>query len=196
MDNLLHAFKDLNMTSSNGETSNDHYQEHDDVSPSDEALAGSAEVGDEEQDQPSLHVNKEKERKRHQKVGFDDWFAKKSAKTDVSKVKVSRKSDKEELQSLKDMLHNEQSGHMIIGSERAYQIELFEKAKANNTIAVLDTGSGKTLIAVLLLKDILENEIEDRAAGKPRKLAFFLVDSAPSLLHAHTLISYRLTRWH
>lgn len=37
---------------------------------------------------------------------------------------------------------------------RHYQLEIFEKAKENNIIAVLDTGSGKTMIALLLLKHI------------------------------------------
>lgn len=36
-------------------------------------------------------------------------------------------------------------------------------------------GSGKTLIAVLLLKHILDKELEDRALGKPPRIAFFLV---------------------
>ncbi|PLB47276.1 ATP-dependent helicase dcl1 [Aspergillus steynii IBT 23096] len=60
---------------------------------------------------------------------------------------------------------------------REYQVELFERAKSQNTIAVLDTGSGKTLIAVLLLKHIIHNELIDRAAGKPHRISFFLVDS-------------------
>ncbi|RJE23589.1 hypothetical protein PHISCL_04089 [Aspergillus sclerotialis] len=60
---------------------------------------------------------------------------------------------------------------------REYQIELFERAKERNTIAVLDTGSGKTLIAVLLLKHIIQNELNDRSMGKPHRISFFLVDS-------------------
>ncbi|KAJ5279403.1 hypothetical protein N7478_004775 [Penicillium angulare] len=60
---------------------------------------------------------------------------------------------------------------------RAYQIELFERAKNRNIIAVLDTGSGKTLIAVLLLRNILKQELEDRANGKRHRVSVFLVDS-------------------
>lgn len=36
-------------------------------------------------------------------------------------------------------------------------------------------GSGKTLIAVLLLKHIIYNELNNRAAGKPHRISFFLV---------------------
>ncbi|KAG2025570.1 hypothetical protein GB937_002826 [Aspergillus fischeri] len=60
---------------------------------------------------------------------------------------------------------------------REYQIELFERAKTQNTIAVLDTGSGKTLIAVLLLRHTILNELDNRANGKPHRVSFFLVDS-------------------
>jgi len=49
---------------------------------------------------------------------------------------------------------------------RDYQLELYERAKRENTIAVLGTGTGKTLIACLLIKDILIRERVDRAAGE------------------------------
>ncbi|EQL36855.1 dicer-like protein 1 [Blastomyces dermatitidis ATCC 26199] len=65
----------------------------------------------------------------------------------------------------------------VIHDPREYQLELFEKAKTANTIAVLDTGSGKTLIAVLLLKQMIQNELADRANGKPPRISFFLVDT-------------------
>ena len=48
---------------------------------------------------------------------------------------------------------------------RDYQMELYERARRENTIAVLGTGTGKTLIACLLIKDILVQERVNRAAG-------------------------------
>ncbi|KAK6381466.1 Dicer-like protein 1 [Exophiala oligosperma] len=65
----------------------------------------------------------------------------------------------------------------IINRARDYQQELFERAMDENVIAVLDTGSGKTLIAALLIRHFLEQELFDRNNGKPHKIVFFLVNS-------------------
>nr|QIA50577.1 dicer-like protein 1 [Penicillium italicum] len=74
------------------------------------------------------------------------------------------------------LLANTEPGGGVL-DPREYQIELFERARARNTIAVLDTGSGKTLVAVLLLKHILQIELNKRAHGTKPRVAFFLVDS-------------------
>ncbi|KAJ5952210.1 uncharacterized protein N7479_010623 [Penicillium vulpinum] len=74
------------------------------------------------------------------------------------------------------LLANTEPGGGVL-DPREYQIELFERARAHNTIAVLDTGSGKTLVAVLLLKHILQIELNKRANGTKPRVAFFLVDS-------------------
>ncbi|ETI20854.1 hypothetical protein G647_07197 [Cladophialophora carrionii CBS 160.54] len=65
----------------------------------------------------------------------------------------------------------------IIDQAREYQQELFDKAKDENIIAVLDTGSGKTLIAALLIRHYLHEEIITRNQGKAAKIVFFLVNS-------------------
>ncbi|KAI1433141.1 hypothetical protein GGR50DRAFT_670129 [Xylaria sp. CBS 124048] len=70
----------------------------------------------------------------------------------------------------------------IISSPREYQVELFERAKQKNIIAVLDTGTGKTLIAALLLRHVVEQELDDRKAGHDHRLSFFLVDKV-ALVH-------------
>lgn len=93
---------------------------------------------------------------------------------DREELDSAQKIEDEQLLSLKQMMQK-QKCQPIIPNAREYQMELFETAKAQNTIAVLDTGSGKTLIAVLLLKHIIELEVADRAAGKLPKVAFFLV---------------------
>ncbi|EHY54037.1 Dicer-like protein 1 [Exophiala dermatitidis] len=73
----------------------------------------------------------------------------------------------------------EQESDRIIDQAREYQEELFERAKDENVIAVLDTGSGKTLIAALLIRHFLQQELIDRSQGKPPKTIFFLVNSVP-----------------
>lgn len=94
------------------------------------------------------------------------------------------------------LLVREAESDKIISSPREYQVEIFERAKQKNIIAVLDTGTptslynldfkvkcklililgtGKTLIAALLLRHILDQELEDRSAGKTPRVAFFLV---------------------
>jgi endoribonuclease Dicer len=70
-----------------------------------------------------------------------------------------------------------ESSKRIIDDPRDYQTELFERAKKENIIAVLDTGSGKTLIAALLMRHVAWQELEDRANGKEAKMSFFLVNS-------------------
>lgn len=90
---------------------------------------------------------------------------------------------------------SKQESNVIITDPREYQIELFEKAKNQNIIAVLDTGlclyvyeyvcvayvflgSGKTLIAVLLLRYIIDQEIERRSMGQEARISFFLVSKS------------------
>lgn len=101
----------------------------------------------------------------------------------------------EENLSIRSLMAKQES-NVIITDPREYQLELFEKAKKQNIIAVLDTGqyiglspnvspantltgSGKTLIAVLLLKHTIDIELDDRAMGKKRRISFFLVSFSP-----------------
>lgn len=52
---------------------------------------------------------------------------------------------------------------------RSYQLELLDKALKENIIAVLDTGSGKTLISVMLIKAM--DEIEKKHRETRRKVS-------------------------
>ncbi|KAF2829146.1 dicer-like protein 1 [Ophiobolus disseminans] len=89
---------------------------------------------------------------------------------------AASKCANEEQLSIRDILAG-QDTTVRITNPRDYQTELFQRAKIQNTIAVLDTGSGKTHIATLLLRHVLDEELENRAKGAVHKTAFFLVDS-------------------
>ena len=58
---------------------------------------------------------------------------------------------------------------------RQYQLEVLEQAKSRNTIAFLETGAGKTLIAVLLIKSICDKMLRENK----KILAVFLVPKVP-----------------
>jgi endoribonuclease Dicer len=58
---------------------------------------------------------------------------------------------------------------------RQYQLEVLEQAKSRNTIAFLETGAGKTLIAVLLIKSICDKMLKENK----KILAIFLVPKVP-----------------
>ncbi|XP_024996243.1 endoribonuclease Dicer homolog 1 isoform X3 [Cynara cardunculus var. scolymus] len=58
---------------------------------------------------------------------------------------------------------------------RKYQLDVLEQARNKNTIAFLETGAGKTLIAVLLIKSVC---IDLHRQGK-KMLAVFLVPKVP-----------------
>ena len=141
-----------------------------------ENIPQDGEIGDDEEQGPQPNQqNKMSEQKRRQ---VDIFTAHRhqleSLMTDEDFKPRDKKPNAEQYESLKD-LSNQQSSARVIDSPRDYQMELFERAKKQNTIAVLDTGSGKTLIAVMLLRHFLEDEMEQRAVGKPKRIAFFLV---------------------
>ncbi|XP_061897214.1 endoribonuclease Dicer [Entelurus aequoreus] len=70
--------------------------------------------------------------------------------------------------------------HDDIYTPRKYQVELLEAALEHNTIVCLNTGSGKTFIAVLLTKE-LSHQIRGQYQGNARRTVF-LVDSALSVV--------------
>lgn len=54
-------------------------------------------------------------------------------------------------------------------------------------------GSGKTLIAVLLLEHTINQELEDRAKGFPRRLSFFLVEKVALAFQQHAVLECNLS---
>ena len=58
---------------------------------------------------------------------------------------------------------------------RPYQVELLERAKERNTIVCLGTGTGKTFISVMLIKEMAHQVRETYKNGGKR--TFFLVNT-------------------
>lgn len=106
---------------------------------------------------------------------FDDWLNSPAFEEAVTKSKDLKTDLADEEQSIHALMKEQYTE--TIKHPRDYQLELFERAKKENTIAVLDTGSGKTLISVLLLRWIIDQELENRASGHVPKISFFLTQS-------------------
>ncbi|TKX27681.1 dicer-like protein [Elsinoe australis] len=131
-------------------------------------------------------------KRRRQHALFKTWMLQQAA-TDIqhgNQDKRSKHPEKEQL-SISQIIGEQESEH-IIDDPREYQLELFERAKQQNTIAVLDTGTGKTLIAVLLLRHIIEQELEDRLQGKPHRIAFFLVPAVNLVFQQQAVLKNNL----
>ncbi|KAI0566200.1 Ribonuclease III [Gracilaria domingensis] len=63
---------------------------------------------------------------------------------------------------------------------RRYQLEILQRAKETNVIAVLDTGAGKTLVAALLVKETLQSLHNVEMAEKSTRASSVLPHSSPS----------------
>ncbi|KAL1640518.1 Dicer-like protein 1 [Diplodia intermedia] len=130
------------------------------------------------------------EKKRHQHAIFNSWVTRKAENVTEREVKETLKAADDDSLSIRNLLAKQDSN--VIADPREYQLELFERAKEENVIAVLDTGSGKTLIAVLLLKHTIDKELEDRAAGKAPRISFFLVDSVTLVFQQFAVLETNL----
>lgn len=148
-----------------------------------------AEDDDEDEAQPTSRYRKVTERKRRLNAIADSYVQERTQKL-IKKGNLVRPQD-EAIQSARWMV-NQAESRQIISTPREYQVELFERAKEKNIIAVLDTGSGKTLVAVLLLRHIFAQELEDRALGKPNRISFFLVDSVTLVFQQHAVLKANL----
>ncbi|KAF3918042.1 hypothetical protein ABW21_db0204670 [Orbilia brochopaga] len=144
-------------------------------SDSDSELGNETESDGEEEDVNVVTSNLRRVSKAQQKATFEQWFSKRALDIVNNPQRQIEGPQDNELVSIKSLLSN--TTKTIITDPREYQLELFEKAKHQNTIAVLDTGSGKTLIATLLIRWVIDKELEDRAKGCNPKICVFLVNS-------------------
>lgn len=81
------------------------------------------------------------QKKKIEQANFAKWFD--NNQTALTK-KAAKKSSAQE-HSLAYMVKSWEGGEKIITSPRDYQLELFERAKKENTIAVLDTGKSSRI---------------------------------------------------
>jgi endoribonuclease Dicer len=121
---------------------------------------------------------------------FKEWIAGNTDQLEKSQKKDRNPGDAEELTSIADLLAKQDS--VIINDPRDYQIELFQMAKNQNIVAVLPTGSGKTMISILLLQHILDQEVEHQAAGHAPKVAFFLVEKTTLVFQQFNVLKCNL----
>jgi endoribonuclease Dicer len=76
-------------------------------------------------------------KKRKQDSDFEEWLEKNQREVNAaSKVELTNRLDKVSISRLLE----DSSKQKIITSPREYQIDLYERAKEENTIVVLDTG--------------------------------------------------------
>lgn len=152
-------------------------QEHDEVMPG-ETEDAPRDDPDTDDELPLPHEPKTTTEKRRAQNDIMKAFAAdisvKSSRQDIENA--VKKSAKQEHMSVRDIMANHATTTQIT-NPRDYQTELFQRAKDENTIAVLDTGTGKTHIATLLLRHVLDDELEYRSKGGAHRIAFFLVDS-------------------
>ncbi|KAL6812570.1 hypothetical protein J3E69DRAFT_359687 [Trichoderma sp. SZMC 28015] len=155
------------------------------ISPEDADEIEDVDQSDESSDAQKAPIAK----KRQQDLAFQDWLVKNQRElTENSKEDLENHLDKLSI----SRLYEDNAFQKIITSPREYQIDLFERARDENTIVVLDTGSGKTLIAALLMRHVLQVELQSRANGDRHKTAFFLVEKVALCFQQHAVLTTNL----
>uniref|UniRef100_A0A1D1Y7Y1 Endoribonuclease Dicer homolog 1 n=1 Tax=Anthurium amnicola TaxID=1678845 RepID=A0A1D1Y7Y1_9ARAE len=120
------------------------------------------------------------ERDRSGKVVFrvGSWENREEKKTKHEALERAKKTEKG-LEEKKEKPTEEQA--------RKYQLDVLEQAKTKNTIAFLETGAGKTLIAVLLIKSVCDEMFKQNK----KMLAIFLVPKVPLVYQQAEVIRER-----
>lgn len=76
-------------------------------------------------------------------LGRSKWYYRLNAKAEeVVKEEIEEVVDpaNEELLSIRKLMARQDAANVLINDAREYQVELFERAKKQNIVAVLDTG--------------------------------------------------------
>ncbi|KAJ5636201.1 dicer-like protein 1 [Penicillium longicatenatum] len=155
-------------------------------------IHGDSEQSESEDEKNELPIEASQAR-RTQNMQFEALLSQRAQDDTVQQIKKGNLNRPDEELTIASLVAKKDSGAGIL-NPRAYQIELFERAKTRNIIAVLDTGSGKTLIAVLLLKHMLQQELIDRSLDKPHRVAIFLVDSVTLVFQQTAVLRNNLSQ--
>ncbi|KAF1982196.1 dicer-like protein 1 [Aulographum hederae CBS 113979] len=148
-----------------------------------------------ENEGPSQGPRPSTEKRRADRAIFSAWVAQEADTIYRKREKQSDGEKKAEAENENLSIQELMARHATqqkITNPREYQRELCERAKTTNTIAVLDTGSGKTHIATMLLQHVIDEELELRAAGKHPRVAFFLVDSVSLVFQQSNVLQANL----
>ncbi|KAJ0245298.1 Endoribonuclease Dicer 1 [Hirschfeldia incana] len=90
-------------------------------------------------------------------------------------VKQENRRNREGAEENKPKPEEQRKEKVVEEQARRYQLDVLEQAKAKNTIAFLETGAGKTLIAILLIKSVHK----DLMSQNRKFLSVFLVPKVP-----------------
>ena len=110
-------------------------------------------------------------------------------KIEQSLKKIQKKKEKE-------IYSNEKAKKYIVKEPKNFQNEILEYAKHNNTIVFLETGLGKTYIAIMLLKEIFGEPLECNFTNripypkKSEKKALFLCKTIGLLIQQAKVLKY------
>lgn len=88
---------------------------------------------------------------------------------------VNRREGGDKKKASEEKPEEQRKEKVVEEQARRYQLDVLEQAKAKNTIAFLETGAGKTLIAILLIKSVHK----DLMSQKRKMLSVFLVPKVP-----------------
>lgn len=109
------------------------------LEPSDEAKPDASESDSEDDQDAVVKVPKDSERRRVQNAKFSAWLSQRAEMITKDEVQAVIENANEETLSIRSLMAKQES-NVIITNPREYQLELFERAKNQNIIAVLDTG--------------------------------------------------------
>lgn len=112
----------------------------------------------------------------------------KKAKPNLPVMESKKKAVHEEKQVAKQVQEDEKQQQAPIAGARRYQKVILEKSLQENTIVYLETGCGKTLIAVLLIKELasLLREKNEKFSAIFLAPTIFLVEQQTEVLKINT----------